>query len=145
MRFVRELIGEIRTRLVRALTLEFRMDAAFSQQNLLKLLNRLGCFYAVKVPLCRWTGVKALSAAQARWMAVTGDIDCFETRLELAVWGLQLRVVVYRKRVHHQSSKNYQLDLFSPDDGYFEYSAVATNLTLTPSRVLKPKHPEFLF
>jgi len=80
MRFVRELTGEIRTRLVRALTLEFRMDAAFSQQNLLKLLNRLGWFYAVKVPLCRWTGVKALSAAQARWTAVTGDIDCFETR-----------------------------------------------------------------
>jgi len=43
MRFVRELTGEIRTHLVRALTLEFRMDAAFSQQNLLKLLNRLGC------------------------------------------------------------------------------------------------------
>jgi hypothetical protein len=38
--------------------------------------------------------VKALSAAQSRWTAVTGDIDCFETRLELAVWGLQLRVVV---------------------------------------------------
>jgi hypothetical protein len=29
-------------------------------------------------------------------------------------------------------AKNYQLDLFSPDDGYFEYCAVATNLTLTP-------------
>jgi hypothetical protein len=41
-------------------------------------------------------------------------------------------VVVYRTRVHHPSPKNYQLDLFSPDDGYFEYSAVATNLTLTP-------------
>ena len=41
-------------------------------------------------------------------------------------------MVVYRKRIHHPSSKNYQLDLFSPDDGYFEYSAVATNLTLTP-------------
>jgi DDE family transposase len=131
-RFVRELIGEIRAHLGRALTLEFRMDAAFFQQNLLKLLAHLGCFYAVKVPFCQWTGVKALVAAQSRWTAVAGDIDCFETQLELAVWRLQLRVVVYRKRVHHQSSKNYQLDLFSPDDGYFEYSAVATNLTLTP-------------
>ena len=131
-RFVRELIGEVRARLGRALTLEFRMDAAFFQQNLLKLLTRLGCFYAVKVPFCQWTGVKALVAAQARWTAVAADIDGFETRLELAVWGLQLRVVVYRKRVHHLSPKNYQLDLFSPDDGYFEYSAVATNLTLTP-------------
>jgi hypothetical protein len=131
-RFVRELVGEVRARLGRALTLEFRMDAAFFQQNILKLLTRLGCFYAVKVPLCRWTGVKALIAAQARWTAVAGDIDGFQTQLELAVWGLQLRVVVYRKRVHHLSPKNYQLDLFSPDDGYFEYSAVATNLTLTP-------------
>src|SRR6202022_618884 len=69
-RFVRELIGEIRARLGRALTLEFRMDAAFFQQNLLRLLARLGCFYAVKVPFCQWTGVKALVAAQARWTAV---------------------------------------------------------------------------
>lgn len=60
-----------------------------------------------------------------------GPIDCFETRLKLAARGLELRVVVYRKRVHHQSPKNYQLDLFSLDDGYFEYSAVATNLSLT--------------
>lgn len=131
-RFVRDLIGEIRARLGRALRLEFRMDAAFFQQNLLKLLERLGCSYAVKVPFCQWTGVKALVAAQAHWHAVAADIDCFETRLALAAWGLELRVVVYRKRVHHPSPKNYQLDLFSPDDGYFEYSAVATNLTLTP-------------
>jgi hypothetical protein len=31
-----------------------------------------------------------------------------------------------------QSRAGYQLDLFSPDDGHFEYSAVATNLTLSP-------------
>ena len=130
--FVRQLIAELRERFGRSLALEFRMDAAFFQQNLLKLLARLGCFYAVKVPFCKWTGVKALVAAQSCWSAVAADIDCFETQLALAAWGLQLRVVVYRKRVHHQSPKNYQLDLFSPDDGYFEYSAVATNLTLTP-------------
>ncbi len=130
--FVRELIGAIRARLGRALTLEFRMDAAFFQQNILKLLARRGCFYAIKVPFCQWTGVKALVAAQSRWTAVAADIDGFETQLELAAWGLALRVVVYRKRVHHLSPKNYQLDLFSPDDGYFEYSAVATNLSLTP-------------
>lgn len=129
--FVRQLIAELRERFG-SLVLEFRMDAAFFQQYLLKLLDRLGCFYAVKVPFCKWTGVKALVAAQSCWSAVAADIDCFETQLALAAWGLQLRVVVYRKRVHHLSPKNYQLDLFSPDDGYFEYSAVATNLTLTP-------------
>jgi hypothetical protein len=38
--------------------------------------------------------------------------------------------VVYRKRVSHQSRKNFQLDLYSPDDGHYEYSAVATNKSL---------------
>lgn len=130
--FVRQLIAELRDRFGRSLPLEFRMDAAFFQQNLLKLLTRHNCLYAVKVPFCKWTGVKALVAAQSRWSAVATDIDCFESRLALASWGLELRVVVYRKRVHHRSAKNYQLDLFSPNDGYFEYSAIATNLTLTP-------------
>src|SRR5713101_5310379 len=130
--FVRELIGEIRERLGRSLPLEFRMDAAFFQQNLLKLLARRGCFYAIKVPFCKWTGVKALVAAQQQWTPVDAEVSGFETRLKLKPWELELRVVVYRKRVHHQSPKNYQLDLFSPDDGYFEYSAVTTNLSLTP-------------
>ncbi len=32
--------------------------------------------------------------------------------------------------VGHESPKNFQLDLFTTDDGHFEYSAVATNLPL---------------
>lgn len=130
--FLSQLIAELRARFGRSLPLELRMDAAFFQQKLLRLLARQNCGYAVKVPFTKWTGVKALVATQSCWTAVAADIDCFQTRLVLAVWGLELRVVVYRKRVHHPSPKNYQLDLFSPNDGYFEYSAVATNLTLTP-------------
>ena len=30
----------------------------------------------------------------------------------------------------HSTRKNYQLNLFDPDDGTFEFSAVATSLTL---------------
>lgn len=39
--------------------------------------------------------------------------------------------MIYRKQVHHKSRKNFQLDLFSPDDGHFEYSAVTTNKVLS--------------
>jgi len=130
--FLRGMIDELRGRLGHSLTLQFRMDAAFFRENLLKLFARRRCFYAVKVPFCQWTGVKALIAAQRQWAAVEPQISCFESRLQLTFWELDLRVVVYRKRVHHQSHRNYQLDLFDPNDGYFEYSAVATNLELTP-------------
>ena len=42
-------------------------------------------------------------------------------------------MVIYRRRVHHETRKNFQLDLFSPDDGHFEYSAVTTNKALGPA------------
>ena len=43
---------------------------------------------------------------------------------------LRLRVRLYRKHVNHETRRNFQLDLFTPDDGHYEYSAVATNLPL---------------
>ncbi|MFQ5521188.1 MAG: IS1380 family transposase [Candidatus Methylomirabilia bacterium] len=134
-RFLRDLIRELRGRFGRALPLEFRMDAAFFQREILQLLAREGCEYAVKVGFWKWVGLKALVAARRRWDRVNAQVSCFETQLALEPWGLTLQVVIYRKRVHHQSRKNFQLDLFSPDDGHFEYSAVTTNKALS-ARVL---------
>ena len=131
--FLRELIGELRARFGRALPLEFRMDAAFFQRDLLTLLMRTGCEYAIKVGFWQWTGLKALVAAQRDWDRVAPQVEAFETALPLAPWGLTLRVVMYRKRVAHATRKNFQLDLFSPDDGHFEYSAVTTNKALSPA------------
>jgi hypothetical protein len=131
--FLRELIHELRARFGRGLPLEFRMDAAFFQREILTLLAREGCEYAIKVGFWQWTGLKALVAARGDWTRVAPAIDAFETQLPLAPWGLTLRVVIYRKRVAHATRKNFQLDLFSPDDGHFEYSAVTTNKALRPA------------
>lgn len=131
--FVRELIHELRGRFGRALPLEFRMDAAFFQRDLLTVLLREGCEYAIKVGFWQWTGLKTRVVAQRTWTRVAPKVDAFETPLPLAPWGLTLRVVIYRTRVAHETRKNFQLDLFSPDDGHFEYSAVTTNKVLAPA------------
>ncbi len=131
--FLRELIRELRARFGRGLPLEFRMDAAFFQRELLTLLAREGCEYAIKVGFWQWTGLKPLVAAQQTWTQVAPAVEAFETQLPLPPWALTLRVVLYRKRVAHETRKNFQLDLFSPDDGHFEYSAVTTNKVLTPA------------
>lgn len=131
--FLRELIRALRARFGRALPLEFRMDAAFFQREILTLLMREGCEYALKVGFWQWTGLKPLVAAQQAWTRVAPAVEAFETQLPLSPWGLTLRVVLYRKRVAHETRKNFQLDLFSPDDGHFEYSAVTTNKALTPA------------
>jgi hypothetical protein len=69
-------------------------------------------------------------AARQRWTRVDAYVEGFATTLHLECWGRSEQVVVDRKRVRHESRKNFQLDLFSPDDGHFEYSAVASNKTL---------------
>lgn len=129
--FVRDLVRELRGRFGRALPLEFRMDAAFFQQEILALLAREGCEYAIKVGFWTWLDLKARVAAQTRWEHVDDQVSCFEAQVPVEPWGLTLRVVLYRKRVRHESRKNFQLDLFSPDDGHFEYSAVTTNKVLS--------------
>ena len=78
-------------------------------------------------------GLKAVVAAQRDWTRIAPGLDAFETPLSLPPWGLTLRVVVYRKLVAHATRKNFQLDLFSPDDGHYEYSAVTTNKALPPA------------
>jgi len=129
--FLRDLINDLRVRLGRSLPLEFRMDGAFFQSEILELLERRKASYAIKVPFFKWLGLLPLIRERQRWHALPGGMGFFEVSLAVAAWEKILRVVIYRKAVHHQSPKNYQLDLFDPDDGYFEYSAVTTNLSLS--------------
>jgi hypothetical protein len=131
--FVRELIDSVRAGLGRALPLEFRMDAAFFQREILRLLAARGCAYAIKVGYWSWLPLKQLAAERRDWTPLAPGVTGFEHRLTIPQWQLDVRVMIYRKHVRHASRKNFQLDLFSPDDGHFEYYAVATNMALSLS------------
>lgn len=133
--FLRELIEELRNRFGRRLPLEFRMDSAFFQEKIIKRFQRERCEFTIKAPFTPWLGLKEVVANRKRWSEVSEGIDAFEVQHHIVPWDITLRIVIYRKRVRHKTPKNYQLDLFSPDDGYFEYSAIATNKTLTPKNL----------
>jgi hypothetical protein len=128
--FLREVIDGLRTAFGRRLPLEFRMDAAFFQRDVLRLLAARGCAYAIKVGYWHWLPLKQLAADRQRWLPVAPNVTGFFHDLHIPQWHLRLRVMLYRKHVAHESPKNFQLDLFTPDDGHFEYAAVATNLPL---------------
>jgi hypothetical protein len=128
--FLRELIDAVRDRLGRRLPLEFRMDAAFFQRDVLRLLAARDCAYAIKVGYWSWLPLKQLAAARRYWQPLAPGVTGFEHQLAIPQWKLHLRVLIYRKHVRHQSPKNFQLALFTPDDGHFESYAVATNMAL---------------
>jgi hypothetical protein len=133
--FLRGLFHQIDETLGSGYRLRFRMDGAFFADAVLRLLENHGAGYAIKVPFWPWLNLKGLIADRRRWSRVNHDVGAFEKTIWLDPWGMSVRIVIYRKRVHHKTRKNYQLDLFDPDDGYFEYSAVATNLGFDPRRL----------
>ncbi len=128
--FLREVIDGLRAHCGRRLPLEFRMDAAFFQRDVLRLLPARGCGYAIKIGYWHWLPLKQLAADRQRWLPIAPEVTGFFHDLDIPQWHLRLRVMIYRKHVAHESPKNFQLDLFTPDDGHYEYAAVATNLAL---------------
>ena len=129
--FLRALFAQLATAFGGTRAVEFRMDGAFFRRDVLALLEAQRAEYAIKVPFFAWTGLKALVKAQRCWTAVNATVSCFEQALWLQPWQRTLRVVIYRTRVQHETAKNFQLDLFDPADGHYEYSAVVTNKALT--------------
>ena len=129
--FLKELFAQLRTTLERRYVLEMRMDGAFFREDVLDLLEGEGVSYALRVPFYPRLGLKERIVKRRRWARVDEGVECFEQRLRVQPWGRSMRFVIYRKKVGHRSAKNFQLDLFDPDDGYYEYSAVVTNKPVT--------------
>jgi hypothetical protein len=128
--FLRVVFEDLRTRFGHRLPVELRMDGAFFHPEIFSFLDGERVDYALKVPMWKWLGLLPIIAARRRWTRVDAYIEGFEIRLKIGKWDRTERVVIYRKHVSHESRKNFQLDLFHPDDGHYEYSAVATNKTM---------------
>lgn len=129
--FLKDLFGQLDATVDHRPVLEMRMDGAFFREDVIDLLDAEGVEYAIKVPFYQWLGLKGRIAKRRRWKRVEAGVECFEQRIRVPAWSRSLRVVIYRKRVAHRTRKNFQLDLFDPDDGYYEYSAIVTNKAIT--------------
>ena len=130
MEFLRVVLGDLRERFGARCRIEVRMDGAFCQPWMFPFLDEEEVEYGVKLPLWEWLHLRERIAARRRWTPVSASVHGFALDFEIPGWDGCRRVVVYRKRVFHRTRKNFQLDLFSPDDGHHEYSAVVTNKDL---------------
>lgn len=128
--FLEALVDQIGETVDRSVSLEFRMDGAFFRRDVLEFLDSAGAEYAIKVPFYPWLHLKTAVALAPEWIRVDDTVSYCETRTLVAAWNQVRRIVLYRKRVAHETRKNFQLDLFDPDDGHYEYSAITTNKQL---------------
>lgn len=129
--FLRDTLRQVSRLLDPRTTFHFRADGAFFQRSVITFLQNAGCLFTIRVPMHRWLGLKQIIQMRTRWTPINDRIDFFQTHLWVEAWKMELEVTVYRKKIDHPSPRNYQLDLFSPDDPYYEYSAVTTNSRMT--------------
>jgi hypothetical protein len=129
--FLRDLWTQLGTLLPRGGTVRFRMDGAFFRQDVLRWLAARDAGYAIKVPFYHWLDLQQYIRAQPTWQPVAPEVTGLVVPAAATPWGRPVWVAIYRKHVRHPATKNYQLDLFDPNDGHYEYSAVTSNLGLT--------------
>ena len=126
------LLDEVRERLGSVPT-EVRLDSAFCQKAILELLTASRVEYAIKMPMWKWLEVQPRITRRKQWVRVNASVDAFSMSLRIEKWKRTERVVVFRKRISGKPAKAFQLELFQPDDGFYEYSMVATNKTCRAS------------
>ena len=103
--------------------------------EVLQELEKHKAGFALKVPFWRCLDLQSQIRARRRWLPVGDGVDDFFTSITIKTWDRRIAVAIYRKRVFHETCKNYLLDLFDPDDGTWEYAVVATNLELGVRRL----------
>ena len=132
--FLKSTVSRLREMLASPALLEVRADSAFFQREFLASCDRLGVEYALKVPMWHYLNLRGLvrSVDQKLWQTVSraAQVEGVFLRLEIPFWKRGEHIAIYRTRRSHKPVKGTQLDLFNPDDGYWEYSVVATNKDL---------------
>ena len=128
--FLREVIEGLRAAFGRRLPLEFRMDAAFFQRDVLRLLAARGCALRHQGRLLELAAPQA-AGSRATALAPGGPrSDRVLSRPgDPAVASPPPRDDLPQARPARESPELPTRSVH-PDDGYYEYSAVATNLSL---------------
>ena len=116
--------------------IEIRMDAAFFQEEILHYLSKENIQFAVKVPMWKWLKLKETINARQRWHHAGKRLSWFKQIVDIEQWSHTVEMTFYREKISDKPPKHHQLDLFTPDDGTYEYSVICSNKTLTAPNLL---------
>jgi hypothetical protein len=130
---VRHAVTDLREQLGHRGPIEIRADSAFFADHFLEACDEMRVEYAVKVPMWPWLNLRQLVAQRKRWHWVNrqAGVQGFYTTLHIPQWNRTERIAIFRTQRNHRPAKGLQLDLFNPDDGYWEHAVVASNKRLS--------------
>jgi hypothetical protein len=107
-------------------TLRFRADSAFCVPEVINYLIKHHFEFAIKAPFWKLLNLKTAAQQRKRWFEINPQWGYFWIKQPIDTIDQQHYVIILRKKVHNPKV-HYQLKLFSPDDGNYEYSAIVTD------------------
>lgn len=129
-------VNEVKSKLGRV-RLETRMDSAFFKEDILKYLLSSKIEYAMKVPMWKWLGLKDMINSRIRWNQSNPKLAWFDKEVEVPAWGITIPLYFFRSKISDKIPKSgHQLDLFTPDDGVYEYSVIVSNKNINADKIL---------
>jgi hypothetical protein len=134
---IRDCIAQIRA-VLPGTVIEVRMDAAFFTPEIVRFLRKSHVEYVVKMPMWKWSGIKDEINATRYWHHANPELSWTKKSVFLKRWGEPVEVICFRKKISDKpgGTVGHQLDLFSPDDGIYEYFVLHTNKKLRPDNLV---------
>ena len=120
-----ELIQRIQKRLA-MFSIRFRADSAFCVPQVINYLLHRHISFAIKAPFWKLLALKTAAQKRKIWYSVNETWSYFWLKSPIVSLEEEHYVFIFRKKVK-EPKKDFQLDLFSPNDGFYEYSAVVTD------------------
>ena len=117
-------------------SIRFRADSAFCVPDVINYLLRKRIGFAIKAPFWKLLNLKTAAQQRKRWFRINKQWGYFWIKQPIDSIDHEHYVIILRKKVK-KPKVHYQLRLFSPDNGNYEYSAVVTdNKTWKPKDLL---------
>jgi hypothetical protein len=118
-------IGAIRRHLSN-FVIRFRADSAFCSPDVINYLLKNGIGFAIKAPFWKLLSLKTAAEKRNRWFKINEKWGYFWLQNPIDSLDHAHHVIILRKQLR-DARKPYQLKLFSPNNGVYEYSAVVTD------------------
>jgi hypothetical protein len=117
-------------------SIRFRADSAFCVPEVINYLLKKQVGFAIKAPFWKLLNLKTAAQQRQRWFKINKKWSYFWVKQPIDSIEHEHYVMILRKKVL-SPKKHYQLQLFSPNNGDYEYSAVATdNKNWNPKELL---------
>ena len=105
--------------------LKFRTDSAFCVPEVISYLLRKNIGFAIKAPFWKLNRLKEVAEQRKRWFRIDQRWSYFWVTSPIDSVDEPHYVLILRKRLK-KTDKPFQLQLFSPNNGIYEYSAIVT-------------------